>query len=249
MKICRTSVMLCLALLILLITACTPKEKAILRVGTGAEYPPFSFQEGDQFGGVDMDICRRIAEKLDMDIQFFKYDFNPMFAALLSNKIDIAASALTITEERLKTMDFSPSYYTANQVLIAKKDAQTRIDKLEDLGSFTVGTLNNTTGHIYMDEHLIDRDLMPKKHLKLYPTNIDAINDLLAGKLDLVVIDDSAALGYAKQIPIKVVFTIETHEKYGLAMQKGKALNEKINKALEQMINDGEVQEILNRHM
>lgn len=249
MKSCHLIVLLCLAAVMLLSVACTPKEKAILRVGTGAEYPPFNYLEGEQYGGVDMDICRRIAEKLDMGIQFYKYDFNSMFAALLSNKIDIAASALTITEERRKTMDFSVPYYTVNQVLISRKEADIKLDKLEDAAKYTLGSLNNTTGHIYVDEHLIDRDLMPKQNLKLFPTNIDAMNELLAGKLDLAIIDDSAALGYAKQIPVKVVFTIETKEHYGLAMQKGKVLNEKINKALQQMIEDGEVQEILNRNM
>lgn len=249
MKSCQKLVRLCLAAIMLLSVACAPKEKAILRVGTAAEYPPFCYVEGEQYKGVDMDISRRIAEKLGMDIQFYKYDFNPMFSALLSNKIDIAASALTITEERLRTMDFTVPYYTANQVLISKKDAEIKLDKLEDAVKYTIGTLNNTTGHIYLDEHLIDRDLMPKQNMKLFPTNIDAINELLAGKVDLVVIDDSAAMGYAKQIPVKVVFTIETKEHYGLAMQKGKVLNEKINKALQQMIEDGEVQEILNRHL
>jgi len=249
MKIWRILTLLIPLAVLLIAMACTPKEKAILRVGTGAEYPPFSYMEGEQFSGVDMDICRRIAEKLDMNIQFFNFNFNPLFAALLSNKIDIAAGALTITQERLKTMDFSPPYYTANQVLIARKDSEIKLEKLDDAGTYLIGSLQNTTGHIYLDEHLIDRDLMQKQNLKLFPTNLDALNELLAGKVDLVVIDDSAALGYAKQLPIKVVFTIETKEQYGLALQKGKLLNEKINKALQQMIDDGEVQEILNRHL
>ncbi len=240
---------LCVFVCSLLLLGCSPKQKAVLRVGTGAEYPPFSYLEGENFVGVDMDITRRIAEKLDMDIQFIKYDFNAMFSALLSNKIDIAASALTITAERQKTMDFSPPYYTVNQVLITRNDSGISIKKLEDARNYRVGSLNNTTGHIYLDENLIDRDLMSKENLKLYPTNIDAINALMAGELDLVVIDDSAALGYEKQIPIRIAFTIETNEQYGLAMQKGKVLNDKINKAMEEMIRDGEIKEILARHL
>lgn len=239
----------CVVVCLMFVVACAPKQKAVLRVGTGAEYPPFSYQEGGNFAGVDMDITRRIAEKLDMEIQFVKYDFNAMFSALLSNKIDIAASALTITAERQKTMDFSPPYYTVNQVLITRNDSGISIKKLEDARNYRVGSLNNTTGHIYLDEYLIDRDLMPKDNLKLYPTNIDAINALMAGELDLVIIDDSAAIGYEKQIPIRIAYTIETHEQYGLAMQKGKVLNEKISKALEEMIRDGEVKEILARNL
>jgi len=233
----------------LLLLACSPKENAVLRVGTAAEYPPFNYEEANQFGGVDMDLCRRIAQKLGMDVRFTKFYFNELFSALASNKIDVIASALTITDERKKTMDFSLPYYTANQDLVVRKDSNLTIDKLEDVGKHLVGSLSNTTGHIYLDEHLIDRDLMPKENLLLYPTNLDAMNALMAGKVEMVVIDDSAVLGYAKQFPIRVAFTIATREHYGLGMQKGKVLNEKINKALEQMLNDGEVQEILNRHL
>jgi len=248
MKLLEKLSFACLALCLMLGVACTPKNKPILRVGTNPEYPPFSYMNGDINAGVDIDIARRIAEKLGMELRIFNIEFTSLFSALASNKIDMAASSITITEKRKETMDFTSPYYVANQVLIAKKDSPIEIKTLEDIGKYTVGSLSSTTGSIYIESNLMEKDLMPRKNLKLFPTNIDAINELLAGKLDLVVIDDSAAGGYIKQIPIKIAWTIETREEYGIAMQKGKALNERINKALDQMKKDGELKRIIDKH-
>jgi polar amino acid transport system substrate-binding protein len=204
---------------------------------------------GDQFEGVDMDISRRIADKLGMELELISIDFPSLFSALASNIIDMAASSITITNERSETMDFTEPYYVANQVLIANKNSEIEVNSLEDIGKYTVGSLLNTTGHLYLESNLLEKDLMQRSKLKLFPTNIDAINELLSGKLDLVVIDDSAAGGYIKQIPIKIAWTIETKEKYGIAMQKGKALNEKISNALAQMIKAGEVKRIIDQNL
>lgn len=249
MKLCVLVKLVIFVLAMLAVVSCTPKERPVLRVGTGAEYPPFSYMEGDRYMGVDPDVCRRIADKLGMDIVFTKLEFSDLFSGLASNKIDIAADALTITTERKKTIDFSPPYFVTNQALISLKDRDIQIANLEEVAKYKVGTLDKSTGHTSIDEQLVDKDLMSRENLLVFPTNIDAINNLMAGKVDLVVLDDTAANGYSSRIPIKIVYTIQTNEEYGLAMQKGKAINDKINKALSQMIADGELKDILAKNL
>jgi polar amino acid transport system substrate-binding protein len=83
----------------------------------------------------------------------------------------------------------------------------------------------------------------------LFATNLEAIGEMLAGRLDFVIMDETAAIGYSKQKPLKVAFLIKTNERYGIAMQKGKALNEKINKALNELIASGEVKRIIDSYL
>ncbi|GAB1467590.1 hypothetical protein MASR2M64_02640 [Candidatus Cloacimonadota bacterium] len=109
--------------------------------------------------------------------------------------------------------------------------------------------LKGTTGNKYLVENYVDKELMSKDNLREYLTNIEAITDLLNGKVDFVIIDDSAALGYAKQKPISIVKKIETNESYGIAMPKGADLNAKINQALQELIDSGEVQSIIQTHI
>ncbi|MDD4310471.1 MAG: ABC transporter substrate-binding protein [Candidatus Cloacimonetes bacterium] len=228
---------------------CNQKQKMVLRIGTNPEYPPNSYRVGNQFAGIDIDIGKKIAEKLGVDYQIVPLEFEQLLPSLAVNKIDVAISAITITPERTKIVDFSAPYSVTNQVLISRQDSPMKINRLEDLGKCTIGSLGGTTGSFYIDENLIEKDLMPKANLKLYATNIEAIGKMLDGELDLVIIDESAALGYAKQKPIKIAYVIRTNEQYGVAMQKGKKINEKINQALNELITSGEVKAIIASHI
>jgi polar amino acid transport system substrate-binding protein len=224
---------------------CAKKQEAILRIGTNAEYPPFEYKNGDQFAGVDMDMAKKLAEKLGMKFEIIDMDFDALMPSLTSNKIDLAVSAITITPERQKQVDFSLPYYVANQVIIAKPDSKIKVTKIEDIAKYKVGAQNGTTGQIFVDENLIQKKLMDKNNLKKYSTNIEAITDMLNGNIDFVIIDDSAAQGYAKLKPLSIVYKIATNENYGIALQKNSPYKEKINTALDEMIKSGEMLSII----
>jgi len=239
-----------LTALVILFTgvSCKKKTEAVLRVGTNAEYPPFEFKENDQFVGVDMDLVRALAEKMGMKYEIIDMDFDALIPSLTSNKIDLAISAITITEERMQQVDFSLPYYIANQVIIARQDNQIKIEKLEDITKYKVGAQNGTTGQIFVQENLVDKKLMDKNNLRKYSTNIEAITDMLNGNVDFVIIDDSAAQGYGKLKPLQIVFKIETNEEYGIALQKESIYKEKINAALDELIQSGEVVNIIAKN-
>jgi len=251
MKMTRLIVLALVVMLLLslVFTGCGKKANPKLRIGTNAEYPPFESKEGEDYVGVDMDLGRMIAGKLAMDYEITDMDFDTLIPSLGANKIDLAISAITITDERRAQVDFTDPYYVANQVIIAKKGSQIALSKPEDIVKYKVGVQNGTTGQIYISESFIDKDLMPKDMLKKYPTNIEAISDLINGNLDFVIIDDSAAQGYAKLRPLDIVLKIDTNESYGIAMPKNGALNEKINTALKEIIASGEMEKSIQKHV
>ncbi len=228
--------------------SCKKKTEPVLRIGTNAEYPPFEFKENNEFMGVDMDIARAIAAKMGMKYEIIDMDFDALIPSLTSNKIDIALSAITITEDRRQQVDFSHPYYIANQVIIARPDTKLKIEKLEDIVKYKVGAQNGTTGQIYIDENLIAGNKMNKNNLKKYSTNIEAITDMLNGNIDLVIIDDSAAQGYSKLKPIATLFMIETNEQYGIALQKNSLYLEAVNMALDDLIQSGEILDIVAKY-
>jgi ABC-type amino acid transport substrate-binding protein len=239
-----------ITMLAILLTSvsCKKKTEPILRVGTNAEYPPFESKDGDQFVGVDMDMVKAIAAKMGMKYEIIDMDFDALIPSLTSNKIDIAVSAITITDERKQQVDFSTPYYIANQVIIAKLDTKLVVNKPEDIVKYKIGAQNGTTGQIYIEENLVSKKLMDKNNLKKYSTNIEAITDMLNGNIDFVIIDDSAAQGYSKLKPIKILHQIQTNEQYGIALQKNSPYKDQVNKALDDLIKTGEILNIVTRN-
>jgi len=241
-------VLILLASLLICVSSCKKKTEPVLRIGTNAEYPPFEYKEGDKFVGVDMDLAVKLAEKLDLKYEITDMDFDALIPSLTNDKIDLALSAITITDERKQQVDFSLPYYVANQVIIGKLDNKTEITKLEDIAKLKVGAQNGTTGQIYLDSMLVKPNIMKKDNLRKYSTNIEAITDMLNGNIDYVIIDDSAAQGYAKLKPIKIMYKIETNENYGIAMQKNSPYKDKINTALSEMMSSGELLTIIQNY-
>lgn len=232
----------------LILSACGKKKETILRIGTNAEYPPFEFKDGAEFTGVDMDLAKIIAEKLSLKYEIIDMEFDSLIPSLAGGKIDMAISAITITDERKVQVDFSEPYYLANQVIIAKPDTKLKIEKLEDLAKYKVGAQNGTTGQIYVDSMLVSAKLMDAKNLRKYSTNIEAITDMLNGNIDFVIIDDSAAEGYSKLKPIATVFKIQTNESYGIAFPKNSVYKDKVNAIISEMKTNAGILNIIQKY-
>ena len=220
-----------------------------MRVGTDAENPPFTYLEGNEFKGIDIEICKRIADKLKMELQITRYRFDDLFSALALNKIDVAASAITITSKRKQTMDFTIPYFETDLAVVTKTKSPVKVEKIEDLGKYIVGCQSQTTSHQYLTENLMEKDLLPKEKLKLYPTVIETLGELLNNKIDLMVFDEWVAKDLSRQQDIKIIYIIPTNEQYGLAMQTGKEINAGINKALKELKESGELKCIIKEYM
>jgi polar amino acid transport system substrate-binding protein len=216
-------------------------------VGTSADFPPFEYIENGQFVGFDMDLMREIAKIAGFELKFVDMSFDSLIPALRAGQIDVAAAAMTITEERKKVVDFSMPYWTADQSIIVKAGSDLTITVL--FGKYRIGVQTGTTGDLWCTENLVEKGLLPERNLKRYDTFILALSDLLNGNIDAIVLDSPVANRFAATKPVKVVGIIVTGEQYGIAVRKGnKELLNKINQALKTLIETGKINELIDKY-
>lgn len=181
-----------------------------LLVATNAEFAPFEYMEGAYYYGIDMEIAAKLAEYLGKELVIVNMDFDAVCLAVGQQKCDIAMAGLTINEERLEYVTFSTSYYKAAQKLIVKGDCtefdncKTAADVEAILNAKTdstkIGFQNGTTGEFYVggDEGW-GFPGFPVKSVG-YKSGSLAVQDLLNGNVDYVIIDSDPAQRITKAI-------------------------------------------------
>lgn len=235
-----------------MLTACGSKETAgtgkdVLVVGTNAEFPPFEYVGDDgNPDGFDIALIKKIAEKMDMDVQVENMEFASLVSSI-GSKIDVAIAGMTVTEERLKTVDFSDSYYKAVQYVVTLPDAG--IASAADLEGKKIGVQLGTTGDIIASEEIANAEVVA------YNKAVDAVNDLINGKVELVIIDKNPALVFESKYEGQVValdgaaFDFEP-EDYAIALPKGNTeLAEKINNALGELVEEGTFDALVSEYI
>jgi ABC-type amino acid transport substrate-binding protein len=212
-----------------------------LRVGSDIPYKPFEFGEAPDYEGFDVDVVNAIAKQLDLQARFVKTPFDTIFRNLAQGKFDMVASASTITPEREKEVDFSESYFPADQSLMVKKGSD--IKTVGDVAGKVVGAQLGTTGADYA------KDKTDASSVRTYDLIDDAFNALEAGQVE-AVINDCPVSKYAERAHenLVVVEAIDTNEEYGLAFQPdADALRTAVNKELAELKDSGELEEISNK--
>ncbi len=219
----------------------TSLEPKILTVGSDTAFPPFESIDKGKVVGFDVDIMNEIAKRLGdgYTAEFQTAAFDTIFTALASGRFDVVMSAVTIKEERKKTVDFTDPYFNADQsVSVRTADAET-IGGVDDLAGKVVGVQAATTGEDCAKNALKAKGKV--KDVKSYDTAPEAFTDLAASRIDAVLVD----LPVAEQIVAQrgnavVVQAIRTDEDYGIAVsKKNPNLREAINTALKEMQDDG----------
>ena len=204
-----------------------------LRVGSDIPYPPFEFGRAPDYEGFDVDIVNEIAKRIDLEPKFVKTPFDPIFRNLAQGRFDMVASSTTITPERERTVDFSDPYFPANQSLMVKRGSDIKTEA--DLAGKRVAAQLGTTGADYAKKE-VDAEAV-----RTYDLVDDAFKALQAGQV-VAVIADFPVTKYAERSKkdLVVVQTIETGEEYGLGFAKESTeLRERVNKALQDMKDDG----------
>ena len=236
------------------LTACGSKSMTAtegkLTMATNAQFPPYEYYEGDAIVGIDAEIAGAIAEKLGLELVIEDMEFDSIIEAVKSGKADIGMAGMTVTPERQETVDFTATYATGKQVIIvAEGSAITSVDDLFAEGASTViGVQRNTTGDLYTTWDLEDAGLAT---IDRYSKGADAVQALLTGKVDCVVIDNEPAKAFAAEAEGLVILETEyITEEYAGAMSKDNAeLYEAVNAALEELIADGTVQAIIDKYI
>jgi ABC-type amino acid transport substrate-binding protein len=220
--------------LILLTGACALAEGATLIVGTNPEFPPFeSVGDDGEVVGIDIDIINAIAEKIGMTVVIESMDFDALNPSLSSGKIDVAIAGMTNTEERRKSVLFSEPYFQASQKIIVREGSPIAAEA--DLADKRIGVQLGTTGDLYVSE------MMPGATIDRYNKGIDAVQDLVSGRLDAVVIDEAPAGVFVAQAPGLIILPDRlSDEVYSIALPMGQdELLAKINGALAELKEEG----------
>ena len=226
-------------------------EKATLVMATNAAFPPYEFKEGDSFAGIDVEIAGKIAEKLGMTLEIKDVEFGSIIGGVQTGKFDIGMAGMTVTDERLKSVNFSDSYATGIQVVIVKEDSAIKsLDDLKGDGSMKFGVQQDTTGDIYASD-TVENGGYGKDNVVRYKTGADAVQALKTGKVDAVIIDNEPAKSFVSANEgLSILDGSWVEENYAIAIAKeNKELLEKVNGALKELIADGTVKAIIDKYI
>ena len=218
-------------------------EAGKLIMSTNAAFPPYEMTTDDGgFAGIDVEIAGAIAAKLGLELEILDMDFDAALLAAQEGKSDMVMAGVSVTEDRLLVMDFSNSYATAKQVIIVKEGSDVTVD---NLGEQMIGTQRATTGNIYCT------DDYGEEHVIAYDNGASAVQALLNGQVDCVVIDSAPAEAFvAANAGLVILETEYVTEEYAIGMAKGNtALVDAVNGALAELTADGTVQAIIDKYI
>ena len=224
-------------------------ETATLVMATNAAFPPYEFYEGDAIVGIDAEIAAAIAEKLGMEFAIEDMEFDAIIPAVTSGKASFGMAGMTVTEERLQSVDFSDSYAKGVQVVIVKEgSAITTVDDLFAEGaSNVIGVQTGTTGDLYSTWDLEDAGLAK---VERFNKGADAVLALTQDKVDCVVIDNEPAKEFvAANEGLVILDTEYAVEDYAICFAKDSELTAQVNAVLEELIADGTVQTIIDKYI
>ena len=226
-------------------------EKATLVMATNAAFPPYEFKEGDSFAGIDVEIAGKIAEKLGMTLEIKDVEFGSIIGGVQTGKFDMGMAGMTVTDERLKSVNFSDSYATGIQVVIVKADSAIKsLDDLKGDGSMKFGVQQDTTGDIYASD-TVENGGYGKDNVVRYKTGADAVQALKTGKVDAVIIDNEPAKSFVSANEgLSILDGSWVEENYAIAIAKENTeLLEKVNNALKELTADGTVKSIIDKYI
>ena len=183
-----------------------------------------------------------------MKLEISDIAFDSLIPSLNAGKADFIAAGMTATEDRRKNVDFSEAYFNASQAIIVTVDSE--IASRTDLNGKIVGVQQGTTGDSYCTNEDGSSDVQVGE-VKRYPKGMDAVSDLIAGRLDAVVIDNFPAekLVGKNADKIKKLDEALTEEEYAIALPKGSDLTDTVNETIKELNESGKMDEIVSKYI
>lgn len=236
------------ALLVAGLTFATAYAERPYTVGTEATFAPFeSLNEKQEVVGFDADLMHAIAAKGGFSVKLINTPWEGLFVGLANGDRDIVAAAVTITEERRKTVDFSEPYFEAKQLIVVGNGS--KVAKLADFKGRKVAVQTGTTGDIVAQKHYGKTS----PDIKRFESIVLALQELRSGGVDAVIADNGVVRNYLVNNPGAKLKLVDDpsfdKEHYGIAVKKGnKALLAKINKGLAAIKADGSYDRIYAKY-
>lgn len=225
----------------------TAKEGKLI-MATNAEFPPYEYKEGDKIVGIDAEVAQLIADKLNLELEIADVDFDSIIPGVQSGKYDMGMAGMTVTDERKEKVNFSDSYATGVQVVIVKEDSE--IKTIDDLEGKKIGAQQGTTGYIYASD-TPENGGYGEENVTGYQNGALAVEALKGDKVDCVIIDNEPAKAYvAANEGLKILETEFVTEDYAICFAKENTeLQEKVNAALKELIEDGSVKKVVDKYI
>lgn len=220
------------------------KERGYVKVSTNADFDPFEYKDGDRIIGIDVDIARKLAEYMGFGIEINDVAFDAVTLELSNRTCDFAIAAMSYSDEKAQSVDFSDPYYNAKQSVIVSSGSDMKSSA--DIADKKIGVALGFTGDMYCTEHF------PNADIHRYDTASDAVLDLLSGRVDAVVIDDTPAkkLVNISNGKARLLDEYLFEESYRIAVPKGeRELLDRINSALAKMKADEEIDKIVAKYV
>ena len=218
-------------------------KDGVLTMATNAYFPPYEYYEGEKIVGIDAEIAAAVADKLGLELKIEDMEFDSIITAVQTGKADMGLAGMTVTEERLKNIDFTEPYAQGIQVIIVKEDSP--IATKDDLKDKKIGVQLSTTGDLYAKDDYGEQNVVE------YNKGNDAVMALVQGQVDAVIIDNEPAKSYVSANEgLKILDTEYAVEDYAACIAKENAeLTKAINQALTELKDDGTIQSILDKYI
>ena len=220
-------------------------EEGKLIMATNAYFPPYEFYEGDRIVGIDQEIASEVATRLGLELEIQDIEFDSIVTGVQSGKYDIGCAGMTVTEDRLQSVNFTTPYATGIQsIIVAEGSDITDLDTLIESGCM-VGVQSGTTGDLYMT------DEVGEDRIDRYNKGNDAVLALLNGVVGAVVIDNQPAQAFVEvNEGLVILETPYTVEDYAMCVSKeNEALLNAINEVLAEMEADGTIAAIIETYI
>ncbi|MCQ2491887.1 MAG: ABC transporter permease subunit [Lachnospiraceae bacterium] len=217
-----------------------------LIMATNAEFEPYEFLHEGEIVGIDAEMARAIADKLGKELEIQNIQFDSIITAVQSGKADMGIAGMTVTEDRLKNINFSDPYTTAKQVIVVRPGevGASPVKTADDLNGKKIGVQLGTTGDIYASD-------IEDAKVEKYNKGADAVQALKQGKVDAVIIDGQPAKAFVdRNRDLSILDDPFVTEEYAICIAKGNLdLLDDVNKALAELKEEGVLDQIVGNYI
>ncbi len=227
------------------------KSAGKISVGTSADYPPYAFYNSQyKVDGFDVALINDIAKRMGVQADMNDFAFEGVLPALQLGQVDVVIAAIVPNDQRRQLADFSRVYFIgADAVLASKASSVGTLGSLAELAGKKVGAQRGTVYATFLKEELVGKGLSTATDIFEYLDPSEAIKDLIAKKIDFLMIDRLPARAFAQTRDVKVVGENFNPQRFSIAVRKGSNLRDAINDALLQSQNDGTVQKLIQQYL
>lgn len=224
------------------------QEKGVLTIGTSADYAPYEFHilnDGqDEIVGFEIEIAKKIAEALGVELKIVDMSFDGLLTALNSSQVDMVFAGMTPTSERAEVIDFSDIYYTATQAVVVRTEDLDYYNSIEDFADKKIGVQRNSLQETIFNQYFTNSNLVSLTKIP------NIILELKNSTIDATIIELPVAKGYISQYPELSIANIELPVEEGgaaIAMRKGDTeLLNAVNEVLDNLIQNNYIEQFVS---